>query len=49
MMHVIPVFSLHYMAKVKGFCMSNEGPKSVNFEIIKREIIPSGPDLGKSR
>lgn len=47
-MHAIPLISLPYMANVKEFYMGKEGLKSVDFEIIKREIIRSGPDWGES-
>lgn len=44
-MHGFPIISLHYMAKLKGFCICSEGPKSFDFEIIEKEIIPDGPAL----
>lgn len=33
------------MAKGKGFCRCNSSPKTVDFVLIKREIILGGPDL----
>ena len=54
MMHAIPVTSLHCMAKATLYlfiylCLCNEDPKSVDFEILKMEIILSRTDLGESR
>lgn len=31
------------MTKRKGCCRCNEGPKSVDFEVVKREIGLGGP------
>lgn len=35
---------LHNLAKVKRFYRYNEGPKSDDLGLIKREIILDGPD-----
>lgn len=45
MIDVTPMIMLHHMAKVKGLCgRCNSGPRSVDFELIKMEIIMEGPD-----
>lgn len=45
MMDVKSVIMLHSMAKAKGLCgLCNSGPESVDFELIKMEIIMEGPD-----
>lgn len=45
MIDFIPLIRLDYMAKGKGFYTCNEGPRSFDFELFQREIIPDGPDL----
>lgn len=42
---VTPLIRVHYMAKERGLCRCNYGPKSVDFELIKREVFLGGADL----
>lgn len=36
---------LKHRAKVKGLCRCNYGPELVNFRLIQRETVLSGPDV----
>lgn len=45
MIHFTPMVKLCYITKWERFCRFNCNPTSVDFELIRREIILDGPGL----